>query len=349
MLFHLFAQTLLDCNTTSGELSINHVPELLSDEFVLAQLRLEYKAHFSGTFYRLLDFNDKFYQDADGDLHSFKMCYTPTLSYRDFSLAIKNFRIDYQRKVGPLDFKYICVGEYGSKRSRRPHFHCLFFGLDFKQVEYFCRFWKYGFHYIEQVKYKNDDGSDGLAKVSSYIGKYAAKGSFVPDSVTSGFTIPCRVSSSRGVGLCNLDNFLNYYRCYDISVYDIEKMDMPEDKHDIVILECFNRLKQFNYVGCKRPIPLPLSLKKKIFGYRVIDGKAIWSRLYYEVMDFARVFYQAEIDRAFKRFYDDFSRQGFTASEICSTYEALQDYDRKSRESRERSALASFYAKSKYN
>lgn len=343
-----FSQVFFDVNRDTGESTDYHVPSLVTDSLLLDSLRQKYRLHRNGVFY---DYASKkeLVQYEDGSLHEHYLLFTPTLSYRDFSSRIKYFRTDYQRNVGNLDFKYICVGEYGSKKSCRPHFHCLFFGLDYEQVRYFCKLWDLGFYYIEHVKFKNDDGSDGMAKVASYIGKYAAKGSFVPSSVKNRLTLPCKVSASRKIGLSDLDPLISYYRAYDICKYDIDKFDIPVDKQSIIISEVFNRLKHFEYGESKRVVcSLPLSIRRKIFGFKVFDGVACWSTLYYKVMDFARMFYQAEADRIFEEFSSPLLLQGFSLPQVCRKFEDIQQSSREYRESRQRQALSEFYSKGKF-
>ena len=229
-----FAQTLLDIDTSSGQILYDKCSEIVTDSNVLSNLRSEYHLSKPGVFYKYLDI-------AELEEHVYRVVYTPTLFYQDVRLKIKNFRVKYQREYyKKLDFSYICVGEYGRKNSIRPHYHVLFFGLNFFQVKYFCSMWNYGNYYLESVKFKNEDGSDGLARVASYIGKYAAKGSFNPSSVLNHFTLPCRVSSSRGLGLSDLDKLIGYYRGYDIvGCYDVEKLDFNYDKTKLfnIILE----------------------------------------------------------------------------------------------------------------
>lgn len=343
-----FSQVFFDVNLDTGESTDYHVPSLVTDSGLLEYLRSKYKLHSRGVFY---DYASKreFVQYEDGAIHEHYLLFTPTLSYRDFASRIKYFRTDYQRKVGKLDFKYICVGEYGSKKSCRPHFHCLFFGLNYDQVCYFCKFWDLGFYYIQHVKLKNDDGSDGMAKVASYIGKYAAKGSFVPSSVKNRFTLPCKVSASRKIGLSDLDPLIRYYRAYDICKYDINKFDIPQEKQSVIISEVFNRLKKFEYGVSRRIVcSTPLSIRRAIFGYKVFDGVACWSTLYYKVMDFARSFYQAQNDRTFEKFFSDLSGQGISPPEICFMFENMQDCTRKDREAGQLASLSSFYSKSKF-
>ena len=210
-----FAQTLLRCDVSSGEVVIDKVSELVPNGAFLDSLRTDYHTKTDkGVFYRY----KSLFCDDDED---YQLVFTPTLNYRDVRLTIKNFRVKYQREFNDkLNFSYLVVGEYGKKNSIRPHYHILFFGLSDFQVQYFCNLWcpnlfnssGFGRYYIEKVNFVNFDGSDGLAKVASYVGKYSAKGSFNPSSVINHFTLPCRVASSRGLGLDKLDKLISYYR-----------------------------------------------------------------------------------------------------------------------------------------
>ena len=267
--------------------------------------------------------------------------------YEDVRLKIKNFRVKYQREYNQkLDFTYICVGEYGKKKSIRPHYHILFFGLTDFQVMFFCAMWNYGKYYVEPVKFANEDGSDGMAKVASYIGKYAAKGTFNPSSVLRHFTLSCRVASSRGLGLAHLDSLIAHYRGYDlVGKYDVEKLDFdyPKDKfYDLL----FKRLSSYCYGTVNRSISLPVSLRRKIFDYRLVDGRACWSRLYYEVMDFARVQYQNNRDREFREFIEQYDSSEIP--KMVVVFDNLQKTALLDREKSQRQYLAKFYSKSKF-
>lgn len=339
-----FAQTLLDINKDTGEVLIDRCPEPCYEGMV-SKVRGLYKGHSGKVFYHYETIASA--RCDDDCLHEFQVVYTPTLYVRDVRLRIKNFRVIKERDLGhKLDFKYICVGEYGSKSkgSHRPHYHLLFFGLTKELIYEFCHLWNLGFYYVEGVNFKNVDGSDGLAKVSSYIGKYAAKGSFNPDSVTNHLVLPSRICASRGVGLCNINNLLGYYRCYDIvGKYDIDKFDIPSDKEGLLLSECFKRLK-YSFNG--HEISLPMSLRRKIFGYRLFDGKAVWSILYYKVMAFARAQFEDNDYREFRKFC--WQRLGVPLAKICREYNMVQTADLRAREAREIEHMRSFYSSSKF-
>lgn len=67
------------------------------------------------------------------------------------------------------DYKYLCVGEYGENGSQfdRPHFHCLFFGLDFAMCErLFWKAWQYqGSIQVGAIR------NGGIGYVISYLDK----------------------------------------------------------------------------------------------------------------------------------------------------------------------------------
>ena len=58
-----------------------------------------------------------------------------TLRYKDVQDYMKRIRNTLFKKYGYRhEFKYICVGEYGGENGR-PHYHILFFGLDYMKHE----------------------------------------------------------------------------------------------------------------------------------------------------------------------------------------------------------------------
>lgn len=335
-----FAQTLLKIDTNTGEAIIDKVSEVVTSSDMLDTLREHYRSSVSGVFYEYVSI-------AILEDEEYQVVYTPTLYYDDVRLKIKNFRVKYLREFGEkLDFTYICVGEYGKKKSIRPHYHILFFGLTDFQVMYFCTMWTYGKYYVESVNFVNEDGSDGLAKVAGYIGKYAAKGSFNPSSVINHLTLPCRVASSRGLGLDNLDDLIRYYRGYDlVGKFDIDKCDFDYDKEKFYDL-LFNRLNSYCYGTINRSISLPISLRRKIFNYRLVEGRACWSRLYYEIMDFARVRYKEDCDRKFREFIEQYDTS--EVPKMVVVFDNLQKTALLDREKSQREYLAKFYSKSKF-
>lgn len=113
-------------------------------------------------------------------------CVRATLSKSDakkFLDRLNKSVHDNVRKFGRQycnpDYKYILVGEYGENGScfDRPHYHCLFFGLDFKICErLFWRAWKFkgsiqvgpikngGIHYVLEYIDKQLHGKQSFYK-----------------------------------------------------------------------------------------------------------------------------------------------------------------------------------------
>lgn len=71
------------------------------------------------------------------------------LCYKDIQDMLKRIRTDLQR--GNLqeseqfrkDFKYLICGEYGDD-TKRPHYHAIFFGIDFECKKIIEKYWKMG-------------------------------------------------------------------------------------------------------------------------------------------------------------------------------------------------------------
>lgn len=119
--------------------------------------------------------NGNFYNRV---LDSLDMQLCCSLRREDIKNVLKEFRIVSKRKFKDksLDFKYVVFGEYGDKTGR-PHYHGLFYGLDFEQVELLCSLWnkRFGFTYkVPEIKRKLDY-KEQIA-VSQYVSKYISKG-----------------------------------------------------------------------------------------------------------------------------------------------------------------------------
>lgn len=180
---------------------------------------------FSHCGYRQIKYfeRDVVFDEVSGVLYRYH--FTPSLCFRDVRLWLKRARVKYEREYGSKlpEFTYVVCGEYGSI-THRPHYHLGFFGLQKKHVDFLCSLWFYGFTYVQQVNCVNEDGSDGFAAASKYIGKYMSKGQFECESVKCGYAVKGRLASSRGLGSELSKPLVNYYRCYDVlGEYDINK------------------------------------------------------------------------------------------------------------------------------
>ena len=93
---------------------------------------------------------------------------------KDFLNRLNKLVHKYNKKYGltPFcrpDYKYLCVGEYGENGSQfdRPHYHCLFFGLDFAMCErLFWQAWQFqGSIQVGAIR------NGGIGYVVSYLDK----------------------------------------------------------------------------------------------------------------------------------------------------------------------------------
>lgn len=140
-----------------------------------------------------------------------------SLRRRDVRLWIKRFRVNYKRKYGKnlLAFKYVCVGEYGSK-SYRPHYHLCFFGLPVSVINEACIDWneRFGFSYVKSVPVVSATSNhNDIEACSHYVAKYMTKGCFDCSSIADGLIEKPRVMISTGI--VDYSGFFDYYRGTD--------------------------------------------------------------------------------------------------------------------------------------
>lgn len=172
---------------------------------------------------------------------------TPSLNREDVRLYIKRKRIEFKRNGNELNFKYICVGEYGNRTSR-PHYHLLITGMDFSTAKNFFKDWSvdYGFVCVKRVnrEYKLKNGTkvkDGYMAVARYVSKYMSKGSFECNYVKRDYVQKPRVMVSVGFG-CELTD--SEYRFYSPSVFSSSFVDLVLSKRNC-----------FTVSGVKYPMP----------------------------------------------------------------------------------------------
>lgn len=284
--------------------------------------------------------------------------YTPTLYYEDVKLALKRFRKN--TGLTSREFSYVAVGEYGvnPEATQRPHYHLVFFGLTLEQVYKFADEWKYGFKSVKRVMFKNCDGSDGLARVSRYVGKYCSKGVFDAYTNKTGCTLKNRLRSSKGLGSSIPQNVKDHYLAFDICRYDINDPyhTIPKELQKKVIDTIIDR--QFVEINkCK--YALPSSLRRNLFGYQRTDTesfqrpkgfegkcveiseKAIYSPLYYMVTDELQHRAIEEDTREFTKCLVDASPKNI--SEAVAAFNARKEAANQDRESACRTSILKFY------
>lgn len=196
-----------------------------------------------------------------------------SLNREDFKNWMKGCRVAYQRKFGcPLpDFKLAWCGEYGS-RTARPHYHCLFLGLNDFQVHWMVDRWDKGFTLWKRC---NTQSRDKYA-VARYVSKYMSKESeFVATTLKMGLAQKPRFALSRYMGYCpNLSR--PYFFAFDLfGEYDPQTLILKSTKKkldarqlDAITDAVSSRLRCF-VPGCDYSLPIPRSWLYQIYYKKV--------------------------------------------------------------------------------
>lgn len=297
--------------------------------------------------HRARTFEEKHELFSSLDAHNdYYIRYTPSHRIADVQSLIKRCRMRWERKNGPINMKYMCISEFGPSFTRRPHYHLLFFGAPFEFVQNIGELWSKGdyrtrydrkrkcrvisgvyspsrgYQYFEKVNaFNKNDGSDGYAKIASYVGKYVGKGIFEIDSVKDGLAVVPRVACSRHLGKLS-DSLVEYFLAKDKFEYDPD--NLPDDKQLLknIVTSIVSRLhllsknkederfcryslyQIFNRRCAKTRFELPQFLKKVGFTYSdwPASGKIYFSAIYYQVMAFVRDFNLQDREKKFKLF-----------------------------------------------
>lgn len=303
---------------------------------------------------KLSYFDDSFLSDfyninSDLDLY---LRVTPSLNIRDLRLAIKRWRVNYERNFGEKlpEFSYAAVGEFGTKRTRRPHYHLVLLSNELEkwQVSELTKEWIIGRTRIDVVPHYNSNGSDAFAAISRYIGKYISKGPFDVDSAKMGLVKGSRLCCSKHFGQTLTQREIDYFLCKDLKKYDqnLAFEQLSKEDLNLILPEIIRRLK-YRIVTKKGRVLLfsmPQSLKKQIFNYHVskTTHEASYSSLYYLVQDFVRSKYSEDCEREFIQFCA--SRPlGESRNKTVSLYEKFKEADRLCRKQKLSDGLQRWY------
>lgn len=191
---------------------------------------------------------------------------TSSLRRNDVKQAIKHARIRFRRLYGyNAKFTYFEVGEYGEKRSR-PHYHLLFFNAPDEFLAIFREIWynKYGNTDHEPVEARNGDSlAIAHEKVSRYLAKYLAKGSFEKSFVRDGYVERPRRISSKGIAHDQLPALRRYVLAFDVfGEYDPDKPPTAVlNNLDIIVSR---RYLEFTRDGQLYKLRIPNNLYEKV-------------------------------------------------------------------------------------
>lgn len=212
-----------------------------------------------------------------------KLHLTPSLNRFDWRMSIKRSRVRYQREFGKsLDFKYMCIGEYGP-RTNRPHLHCLFWNLTEKDAAYLFKDWMQNYGFVEYHKvvprYHNNNGKievdDGKFSCANYVSKYLVKGEeYEYIEALNGFCEKPRKCISKDVGFMNdiEPSLENHLFAFDVCRYDPDHFDrLPEDKQ-IAVLEMMLKRRYYPINGACYSIPNNLKYRLFYVKEKQVDG-----------------------------------------------------------------------------
>lgn len=230
---------------------------------------------------------------------------TPSLRYDDVRLWLKLSRVRYEREFGHKmsDFTYCIVGEYGHHNTCRPHYHCLFFGATRKEVQYLANLWSsregknFGYSYLS-----NEIPCTDFGKVSSYLGKYCAKGDFDLDSVRQGLTYKSRMCTSKYLGSHISEASLYSYRALDYMVYDVNQSSFPEELLSVIRERLYIKLPGLGDFKFK----LPKCILNTIFNNKWKNGVFQKSNLQIAYSNFVRNRISEENEGEFEQFISNF-------------------------------------------
>lgn len=351
----------------TGEMDLLEGPDLIQDDALLKEKRAEIVQYMRKSQYTndpdlfgavCLEEHIPIFEQYDKN-HEHIIRITPTLYYKHVKDAIKRFR----HHVG--DFTYVCVGEYGSSKYgfNRPHYHLIFFGLTKSDCERFVLEWfPTSYTNVKQVNFFNKDNSDGLARVSRYVGKYCAKGTLDCYTARQGCTLRNRIRSSIGLGVNLTQSEIDYFLAKDIFPYDENNPfeTLPKVMRKLVVDEIISR----QHIGINGyAFPLPSSLIRKLYGYQRTDSKrfhlpeayqgkylgvfekAIYSPIYYLVASELRSRASEDDYRKFRQMVADCDREDISASivQVCALLKAADG----SREATLKKSLVNTYCSTK--
>lgn len=137
-----------------------------------------------------------------------------TVYLKDVSSCIKRFRTKFSRLYDQkADFKYFVCSEYGSRSTKRPHYHGLFF-FNFDPIHFGLLLddWsnRFGFVHHKVV----DASSKSRLKTCRYVSKYITKTCYQSrkSEIERGLINPCSFIMSKGIGSNYVSRMMHYHR-----------------------------------------------------------------------------------------------------------------------------------------
>lgn len=259
---------------------------------------------------RVLDFRPDYLDGFPDDVY---LRLTPCHDVSHVQKLIKRCRMRWERAFGHVEWKYICVSEFGIKNTRRPHYHLLFFGCPDGLVRMIEQGWQngmyrdlkpfetefgvtqrrielnpsYGDAKTEKVIAKNADDKDynGYEAVAAYLGKYVSKGKYDTNAVKQGLVYVPRLIISHGLGKL-LPADIDFYLCKDKYNYDLAR---PETYPAGLVEDVISRL-QYKLPNGKYALSLPTYYTDQIFGRRCFKSRFEVRKVYPSLLQTALSF-----------------------------------------------------------
>lgn len=184
------------------------------------------------------------------------------LEYGDFQGFMKRIR----KRLAPRRVRFFVAGEYGDV-TKRPHFHALIFGEDFRED---ARVYKKGYWESPLVSGCWSNGSSLVGPLTSasaaYVAQYALKKLDGMDVDTStGFVRESKVAMSKGIGREWFDKYSGDLRG-DFALLDSYKIPVPRyyrDKLRILDPAGYEQVEYARYERAKVIPPEERSLERR--------------------------------------------------------------------------------------
>lgn len=231
-----------------------------------------------------------------GFAKDFNYQYFETRSYdtKDFQSFLKYCKTEFGRRYFNVEnLRYLVSPEYGERKTRRPHLHCILINCPEQFAQFLADVWSKGY----QKKFKNGNvktyfgygratlqhvnlkckkyKGDGFKNVACYVSKYTCKGFLDNPCALQGFTAKMRVLTSKGFGDILSESERRHYLALDKFEYDPEDLrGLPQLTIQQIVDTIINRLfftlpGVVDKNGNSIKFPLPNRILKSVFRFRL--------------------------------------------------------------------------------
>lgn len=249
---------------------------------------------------------------------------------------LKNWKKEFRKLISSKDFSWLCCGEYGP-RTKRPHYHGLFFGLSESDLALIQHCWesKYGFAVFKNIAASSQKD---VTNVCRYVSKYVVKDEEF--KTPSDFVEKPRLMTSVGFGLPD-ERFFDWLLCKD-KYPNLNPFDSSTFRLDAV-MDIIDRM-YFRFGDYKYSIP-QYAIRKKLYSPN-LKGNLSPSPLLKMVSRIKEFRNRSVSDKEFRQMVSDNSER--TIEEVVSAFNDYQKVLNSEKFSSERENIVSTYKKSKF-